>query len=149
MEIEATGTYYGLFMMSLILLILAFNLLIAIRYKKLFDSMVKYPDLEKKMLAFKRFENPYGFIPFAHPDYFIPIVKRFFLLESFSKTKTQEFYKKFYRYDLIEKIKDKELKINMDFILKYSPIKDILVGIFFIGFILGIFIGVIYLFSGL
>ena len=146
MEIDIFGTYYALFMLFLIVFILVLNLVIRMKYLKIFDIIVKYPKLEKEMLIFRRFRNPYGFIPFAHPDYFIPIVKRFFLLESFSKTKTKDFYKKFYRYDLIEKINDKDLRKNMDFILKYAPIRDILWGIFFVAFVLSIIIGIIYSF---
>ena len=146
MEIEIIGTYYGIFMILLIVVILIFNLLISIKYKKLFDILVKYPKLEKEMLAFRRFHNPYGFVPFAHSDYIIPIIKRFFLLEAFSKTKTKEFYKKFYRYDSIEKINNKEIKKNIDFILKYAPISDILGTIFFMLFVLNVIVGIAYSF---
>ena len=74
MEIDIFGTYYALFMLFLIVFILVLNLVIRMKYLKIFDIIVKYPKLEKEMLIFRRFRNPYGFIPFAHPDYFIPIV---------------------------------------------------------------------------
>ena len=149
MEFEIAGFYYGLLVMALIILILFFNLTIAIKYKKLFDILVKYPKIEKGMLAFKPFENTYGFIPILHSDYFGPIAKRFFLLESFSKTKTENFYKKFYRYDLLEKTNDKEIKKSIDFILKHAPIRDILGAIIFILFIASIIVGMPFLFKGL
>ena len=147
MEFNIIGTYYGIFMIFLMAIIIVFNLIIGMKYKKLFDIMVKYPKLDSKMLAFKPFQNTYGFMPFVHPDYFIPILKRFFLLEAFSKTKTKDFYKKFYRYDLIEKIKDKDLRKNMDFILKYAPVRDVLWGLFFVSFVFIVIIGIIYSFS--
>ena len=98
------------------------------------------------MLAFRALQNPYGFIPILHRDYFMPILKRYFLFESFSKTKTQEFYKNFYQTDLIKKAKNKEINEDMNFIISKAPIRDKLVSIFYITFILTIIIGIFYSF---
>lgn len=147
MEQNLFATILALGALSLFLLIMFFNTIIRQKYLNLWRKItVEYPKLEKKMLAFRPYQNPYGFMPILHSDYLLPIVKRFFSLESFSKTKTKDFYKKFYRYDLIDKINDKDLRKNMDFILKYAPIRDILVAIFFTFFIFSIIIGIIYSF---
>ena len=134
--------------LALLIIILFFNILIGLKYMKLWRKItVEYPKLENKMLAFRRFQNPYGFVPFAHPDYIIPIIKRFFLLESFSKSKTQKFYKMFYQIGSVKQIKDKEISKDLEFIITKSPVRDILVSIFFILLIIMFIIGIVYSFS--
>ena len=118
---------------SLLLIILIFNLLIGLKHIRLWHKVtVRYPKLESKMLAFKPYQNSYGFIPILHSNYFFRIIRRYFLFESFSKSKTRDFYKKFYQTDSIKKIKDKEINEDLEFIVNKSPIRDILVTIFFI-----------------
>ena len=133
---------------SLLLIILIFNLLIGLKRIRLWRKMiVRYPKLESKMLTFKPYQNPYGFILILHSDYFFRIIRRYLLFESFSKSKTKDFYKKFYQTGSIKKIKDEEINKDLEFIVNKSSIRDILVTIFLILFIIMFIIGIAYSFS--
>ena len=133
---------------SFLFIILILNLIIGLKHIRLWRKItVRYPKLENKMLAFRPYKNPYGFIPILHKEYFFPIIRRYLLLESFSKTKTEKFYKEFYRTDLVKEIKDKEINKNLKLILKASPVRDILTSVFFVLFIIMFIIGIYYSFS--
>ena len=117
-----------IFLLSIILI---FNLIIWLNHIRLWRKItVRYPKIENEMLAFRPYKNNYIFIPIFQREYFSPIIRRHLLLESFSKVKTEKFYKKFYQSGLIKKIKDKEINKNLKLIFNISPVRDILTSIF-------------------